>query len=365
MVDGHNDLPWAIRCQGGGLGNVRGYDLRRKTSGHTDLPRLRSGMVGGQFWSVYIPCELTGEEARRFQAEQIGIAKEVIEAYPDALAPAFCAADVRRTFKEGRIGSLIAMEGGQAIGSLDQLRAYFALGVRCMTLTHNCTHQWADAALGEQQHGGLSPLGVQIVQEMNRVGMMVDLSHASDGTVRSAMEASRAPLVWTHAGARTLVDHPRNVTDEVLSWVREHGGIVMATFVPAFVSAATREWDANERRARHEIETRHGKGTTGCAEELEEWRGVNPAPRATLSQVADHVEHIRRLAGIDHVGIGSDFDGITKVVEGLEDVSTYPALFAELSRRGWDDEDLAKLAGENVLRVMEEVEEAARHLSAA
>jgi membrane dipeptidase len=362
-VDGHNDLPWAIRLANGGPGNVRSYDLRARTAGHTDLPRLREGMVGGQFWSVYIPCELSGRQARRVQLEQIRVAKEVIDAYPEALAVAHSAADVRRCFAQGRIASLIAIEGGQAIGrSLSELRGYFDLGVRCMTFTHNCTHAWADAALGEPRHGGLTTFGVEVVREMNRIGMLVDLSHASDATMRAAMKVARAPLFWTHAGARALVDHPRNVPDEVLEWVGAHGGIVMATFVPAFVNPAHGEWKARETAVRADAAQGRGSDDALVAEAVKMWQRENPPPRAKLAHVADHVEHIRRVAGVDHVGIGGDFDGISQVVEGLEDVSTYPALFAELSRRGWSDEELGKLAGENVLRVMEAAEEAARRL---
>jgi membrane dipeptidase len=297
------------------------------------------------------------------QAEQIRIAQEVIATHSDELAEAYGAADIRRAFGEGKIASLIAMEGGQAISrSLEELRAFFAQGVRSLTLTHNCTHSWADAALGELRHGGLSPFGIEVVKEMNRLGMIVDLSHTSEATVRAAMKVSRAPLVWTHAGARSLVDHPRNVTDDMLRWVRQHDGIVMATFVPAFVSVEVRDWDARDRATRAELEAQHGKPDPRVAAGVRTWRAENPAPRATLAQVADHVEHIREVAGVDHVGIGADFDGITRVVEGLEDVSTYPALFAELSRRGWEDDELAKLAGENFLRVLEKIEESARRL---
>jgi membrane dipeptidase len=365
LVDGHNDLAWVIRTSTGDPRNVRGYDLRSRTSGHTDLPRLKLGRVAAQFWAAYTPCDLPVHERAAVQHEQIDLAREMIRTYPDELAAAFTAADVRRCFTEGRIASLLTVEGGQAMeGSLDELRSWFSKGVRCLTLTHNCTHGWADSAVDEARHGGLTAFGREVVSEMNRLGMLVDLAHASDGVVRDAMATSRAPLVWTHAGARALVDHPRNVTDESLAWVREHGGIVMATFVPAFVSPAHREWDSRDKAVRAQAEALHGKKSPEALEVVRTWRAENPAPRARLSQVADHVEHIRAVAGIDHVGIGSDFDGIAKVVEGLEDVSTFPALFAELARRGWSDEDLAKLAGENTLRVMEEVEQAAAELAA-
>jgi membrane dipeptidase len=363
LIDGHNDLPWAIRVWSGGPEGVLDYDLRTRTPGHTDLERLALGRVGGQLWSLYVPCHLTGAEAVRTQFEQIALAKALIGAYPEALEEAHTAADARRIFRAGRIASYLAIEGGQVIdGSLDTLRRYHAAGVRFMTLTHNCTHDWADAAQDVPLHGGLTPFGLEVVREMNRLGMMVDLSHTSDEAARQAMDTSIAPVLWTHACARALVPHRRNVPDELLRRLAENGGVVMATFVPAFVDERHREWDRLETELRREMEARHGRGDPRIAETLATWRASHPIPPATLSQVADHVEHLQRVAGADHVGIGSDFDGITRVVQDLEDVSTYPALLAELSRRGWSDPELAKLAGENLLRAMAGAEDAARRL---
>jgi membrane dipeptidase len=347
LIDGHNDLVWVVRERGG---DPLAYDLRRLTTGRTDLPRLREGMVGAQFWAMYVACGPEQRGARRaFQAE-IALAKEVFAAYPDRFTEAFTPDEVMDAFGRGRIASLIGLEGGQAIeGSLEALREFRALGVRYITLTHNCTTDWADAALGEQRHGGLSPFGVEVVREMNRLGMLVDLSHTSPETMHAALDVSEAPVVWSHAAARALVDHPRNVPDDALARLPRNGGVAMVTFVPAFVSARHLEWDALEAHARG-----------GLAEEdLNAWREENPMPIATLADVADHIEHIAEVAGVDHVGIGSDFDGFSRTTQGLEDVSCFPALFAELARRGWGDDDLARLAGGNVLRVMRDADRAA------
>jgi membrane dipeptidase len=334
LVDGHNDLPWAIRNYERAPRDVAAYDLRRRTPGHTDIARLREGMVGAQYWSVYVPCDAIPEGAARVQLEQIDIARQVIERYPDHFEMAPTASDVERVFGAGRIASMLGMEGGHAIeNSLGALRAFYDLGVRYMTLTHGCTIDWADSATDTPRHGGLSPFGREVVREMNRLGMLVDLSHVSDAVMSQALDVSEAPVIFSHSSARALTNHVRNVPDSILARLPRNGGVVMVTFVPAFVSEAVR---------RHE--------------------GPGPAPRATLADVADHIEHVRRLAGIDHVGIGADYDGITTVPRGLEDVSTYPALFAELSRRGWREAELRKLAGENALRVMREAEAVARRL---
>jgi membrane dipeptidase len=356
LVDGHNDLPCAIREWPDAPGDVRAYDLRARTPGRTDLERLRRGRVGAQFWAVYVPCEHAGS-ARRFALEQITLAKEVFATYPEHLEEATTAAEVERVFRAGRIACLLGLEGGHAIeGSLDVLRSYHRLGVRYLTLTHNCSTDWADAGYDEPRHGGLSPFGVEVVREMNRLGMMVDLAHTSADTMRRALDVTASPVIWSHAGARALVDHPRNVPDDVLRRLPANGGVVMVTFVPAFVGARHHGWDAQETERRRALENEHGSGHSDVAHSLEEWRRKNPEPRASLSEVADHVEHVRAVAGIDHVGVGSDFDGSSRVVEGLEDVSTFPALFAELARRGWSDGELAKLAGENILRVMSAAE---------
>lgn len=326
LIDGHNDLPWAIRGSALGPHDVEadGHDLRRTTPFHTDIDRLRRGMVGAQFWSVYIPHGAIDEGATKVQLEQIDIALQIIDRYPDVFELAGDASAVERIFASGKIASMLGIEGGHAIeNSLGALRAFYSMGVRYMTLTHNGTLDWADAANDEHRHGGLTAFGREVVREMNRLGMLVDLSHTSAETMNDALDVSDAPVMWSHASARGVRDHPRNVPDQVLRRLPDNGGIVMVTFVPSFVSAT----DA-----------------------------------ATLADVADHIDHIANLAGVDHVGIGSDFDGIDSTPVGLEDVSTFPALFAELSRRGWSEDEMAKVAGENVLRVMREAEAVARRL---
>jgi membrane dipeptidase len=334
---------------------VAAYDLRARTSGHTDLARLAEGRVGAQFWSVYLPGDSRDSGFVRVQLEQIDIARQVIARYPDRLALALSAGDIEREFKRGRIASLIGMEGGHAIeNSLGVLRACYALGARYLTLTHNVTTDWADAALDSARHGGLTPLGREVVREMNRLGMLVDLSHVSPAVMSAALDVAQAPVIFSHSGARALVDHPRNVPDAILARVRANGGIVMVTFVPAFVSvqvaAFEQRRDAEEKRLSVVADTAERRLA------LEAWDAANPRPRATLAQVADHIQHVRDVAGADHVGIGSDFDGIDHVPVGLEDVSKFPDLLAELARRGWSDEELGKLAGWNMLRVLREAE---------
>jgi membrane dipeptidase len=335
LIDGHNDLPWAIREYEAAPMDVAAYNLERRAPGQTDIGRLRQGGVGGQFWSVYVPVDAVEEGAARFQLEEIDIALQIIERYPEQLALALTAADVERVFHEGRIASLLGMEGGHAIeNSLGALRAFYALGVRYMTLTHSANIDWADAGTDDELHGGLTEFGREVVREMNRLGMLVDLSHTSVNTMHDALDVAEAPVIFSHSSARALTDHRRNVPDEVLRRLPDNGGVVMVTFVPSFINEANRTWEGS------------------------------PAdrPRATLGDVADHIEHVRRIAGIDHVGIGSDFDGISSTPIGLEDVSTFPALLAELSRRGWTESELRMLAGGNVLRVMRESESVSRRL---
>lgn len=335
LIDGHNDLPWAIRSFKAAPHDVAAYDLRKATPGHTDIERLRKGMVGAQFWSVYIPSSSVKEGAARMQLEQIDIARQIIARYPDHFELATNASEIERIFGAGKIASLLGIEGGHAIeNSLGALRAYYDLGVRYMTLTHGGTIDWADAATDSARHNGLTPFGKEVVREMNRLGMLVDLSHVAPATMHAALDVSEAPVIFSHSSARAITDHPRNVPDDVLRRIPENGGIVMVTFVPSFIS---------EKVMKHR-------------------RGSGPAPRATMADAIAHIEHIRKVAGIDHVGIGGDYDGIDSTPDGLEDVSTYPALFAELAKRGWSDEDLRKLAGENLLRVMREAESVARKL---
>jgi len=357
LIDGHNDLPWRIREDSIAKGNVDAYDIRRHTPGHTDLDRLKRGMVGAQFWSVYTPGEYRDSGYARVQLEQIDIARRVIAKYPDRLALALSTGDIRRDFKQGKLASLLGLEGGHAIeNSLGALRAYYDLGVRYMTLTHNVTLDWADAALDSAKHGGLTPFGDSVVREMNRLGMLVDLSHVSPGTMSDALNVTQAPVIFSHSGARALVDVARNVPDSILRRVTTNGGIVMVPFVTGFVSPAVLLYDQSTRPVISDLRARYGSDTAAINREVKQWTATHPEPRATLSQVADQIEYVRKVAGVDHVGIGSDFDGITEVVQGLEDVSAFPALFAELARRGWSDADLKKLAGENLLRVFGQAE---------
>lgn len=363
LIDGHNDLPWRIREDTIARGNVDAYDLRTPRPGQTDLDRLRRGMIGAQFWSVYTPGEYRDSGYARVQLEQIDIARRVIEKYPDRLALALSPADIRREFKQGKLASLLGLEGGHAIEhSLGALRAYYDLGVRYMTLTHNVTLDWADAALDSARHNGLTPFGDSVVREMNRLGMLVDLSHVSPATMSASLNVSQAPVIFSHSGARALVDVPRNVPDSILRRLTRNGGIVMVPFVTGFVSPAVYLYDEAKRPGMRDLRQKYGKDTAAITRAVNEWRKTHPEPRATLSQVADQIEYVRKVAGVDHVGIGGDFDGITEVVQGLEDVSTYPVLFAELARRGWSDSDLRKLAGENFLRVFAEAEKVAKRM---
>ena len=363
LIDGHNDLPWRIREDSIARGRVDAYDLRKHTPGHTDFDRLKAGMVGAQFWSVYTPGEWRDSGYARVQLEQIDIARRVIEKYPDRLALALSSDDIRREYKKGKLASLLGLEGGHAIeNSLGALRAYYDLGVRYMTLTHNVTLDWADAALDSARHNGLTPFGDSVVREMNRLGMLVDLSHVSPATMSDALNVTQAPVIFSHSGARALVDVPRNVPDSILRRVTANGGIVMVPFVTGFISPAVMLYEQSTRPIITDLEAKYGKDTAAITREIKQWRIDHPAPRATLAEAADQIDYVRKVAGIDHVGIGGDFDGITEVVQGLEDVSKYPALFAELARRGWSDADLRKLAGENLLRVFSQAEAVAKRL---
>ena len=361
LVDGHNDLPWAVRTNKAAPGDVAAYDLRTTTSGQTDLARLKLGGVGAQFWSVYIPGE-TGSGFARTQLEQIDIARRIIARYPDHLRFATTVADIRAAHRAGRIASLLGMEGGHAIeDSLGALRAYYDLGVRYMTLTHNVHTSWADSQALPPVHGGLTPFGEQIVLEMNKLGMLVDLSHTSDGTMDDALRVSQAPAIFSHSSARALCDVPRNVPDTILKRLKANGGVVMVTFVGGFIDPAVA---AVQVPAMTEINRRAaGKSIEEREKIEEEVLGKVQVPKVPIGKVADHIEHIRDVAGIEHVGIGGDYDGNTLWPEGLSDVSMYPNLFAELVRRGWSDRDLKLLAGENVLRAMEQAEAVSRRLS--
>jgi membrane dipeptidase len=361
LVDGHNDLPWAVRTNKAAPGDVAAYDLRKPTAGQTDLARLRAGGVGAQFWSVYIPGE-TGKDFARTQLEQIDIARRIIAQYPDKLQFATSVADIRRAHKAGRIASLLGMEGGHAIeDSLGALRAYYDLGVRYMTLTHNVHTSWADSQAFPPEHGGLTPFGEQVVLEMNKLGMLVDLSHTADVTMDDALRVSKAPVIFSHSSARAICDVPRNVPDEILKRLEANGGVVMVTFVGGFIDPAVA---AVQLPAMAEINRRSaGKSVEEREKIEEEVLGNVQVPKVTIAKVADHIEHIRDVAGVEHVGLGGDFDGNSLWPEGLSDVSMYPNLFAELIRRGWSDRDLKLLAGENVLRAMGRAEEVSRQLS--
>jgi len=363
LIDGHNDLPWAIRESKTAPRDVDAYDLRGHTAGHTDLDRLRAGMVSGQFWSVYIPGEIADSGFARVQMEQIDIARRVIEKYPDRLMWALTAHDLRRAQKEGKVGSLLGLEGGHAIeNSLGTLRDYYDLGARYMTLTHNVTTAWADAALDSAKHGGLTEFGKEVVREMNRMGMLVDLSHVSPGTMSDALDVTEAPVIFSHSAARAVVDHKRNVPDSILRRVPANGGVVMVPFVTAFVSPEVAAFEQQETAYASDLRKKLGTDTAAFREAIRARRASHPTPKATIAQVADQIEYVKKIVGPDHIGIGGDFDGITEVVVGLEDVSKYPALFAELAHRGWSDDDLRKLAGENILRVLERAEQVAVRL---
>ncbi|MEO5589222.1 MAG: dipeptidase [Gemmatimonadaceae bacterium] len=364
LVDGHNDLAWAIRESATAPRDVASYNLRQRTRGHTDLERLKQGMIGAQFWSIYVPGEVKDSGFARIQLEQFDIARRFIAMYPERLELALTAQDVRDSFKRGRIGSLLGMEGGHTIeNSLGALRAYYALGARYMTLTHNVTLDWADAALDTSKHDGLTEFGKEVIREMNRLGMMADLSHVSPGVMSDALDVTESPVIFSHSDARALVDIPRNVPDSILRRLDKNGGVVMVTFVPTFISAQMSAYEAKLNEAQRQARlTMAASDSAALHAATTAWTAANPAPVVTLSQVADHIEYIRKIAGVDHVGIGGDFDGISIVIKGLEDVSTYPALFAELVHRGWSDGDLKKLAGENVLRVLKRNEEVADRL---
>jgi membrane dipeptidase len=324
----------------------------------TDIARLRSGGVGGQFWSVYVPGEMQGQTAVTATLEQIDIVHRMLRKYPETFELALTADDIERIFRKGKIASLIGMEGGHSIdNSLAALRMFHRLGARYMTLTHNKNLAWADCAAEPPVLGGLSPFGEQVVREMNWLGMLVDLSHVSPDTMADAIAVTQAPVIFSHSSARAITDVPRNVPDDILRMLPKNGGIVMVTFVPGFLSQKVAAWTVRQTAAGATIEDADAKKKA-----IDEWTKANPAPRATIADAADHIDHIKKVAGIDHIGLGGDFDGITSVVEGLEDVSTYPALTAELLRRGYRDDEIKKILGLNILRVMRDVEKVSARL---
>jgi len=366
ILDGHNDLPWTLRVAD--ELDLDTTDLAAPVaSTQTDLPRLARGGVGAQFWSVFVPADLEGEVAVTTTLEQIDLVHELIRRYPDALELALTAADAERIMAAGRVASLIGAEGGHSIGSsLGTLRALYALGVRYMTLTHNRNLPWADSATDEPSAGGLTAFGREVVREMQRLGMLVDLSHVSPDTMRDALDTAEGPVLFSHSSALAICDHPRNVPDEILARLPGNGGTCMVNFVPPFISQACRDWaeEFTEDMKRRGFDLKNVPGRGQLKAERAAWEAEHPRPRVTLAEVADHVEHVREVAGVDHVGIGGDYDGVDWLPEGLEDVSRYPALIAELLDRGWSEADCGKLASGNVLRTMRDAEAAARAISA-
>ncbi|MFF0297878.1 dipeptidase [Kitasatospora sp. NPDC004614] len=363
VVDGHNDLPWAMRAQVGY--DLDAIDLTADQSHrlHTDFGRLRAGGVGAQFWSVFVPAELSGDSAVSATLEQIDFVRTMTERYPEHLRLALTADDLESAREAGLIASLMGAEGGHSVNSsLATLRALYELGVRYLTLTHNSNVPWADSATDEPVHGGLTKFGEEVVREMNRLGMLVDLSHVSADTMRDALRVSEAPVVFSHSSSRAVCDHPRNIPDDVLAALPGNGGVAMATFVPMFVLADAIEWtyaaDANM--------TANGFSPFDNSPEAmavqQAFAAERPRPIATAADVADHLDHMREVAGIDHIGIGGDFDGTPFLPSGLDDVAGYPVLIAELLRRSWSEADLAKLTWHNAVRTLREAETVARRL---
>lgn len=369
LIDGHNDLPWALRDKVGG--RLDTIDLRADLSGgekpyHTDIARLKAGGVGGQFWSVWVPVELPGAEAVEAVFQQIDLVHRLAARYPDTFEVATSAADVERVAKSGKIASLIGMEGGHSIhNSLAILRRTYAAGARYMTITHWANTDWADSATDAPKHGGLTPFGEEVIREMNRLGMLVDLSHVSAETMKDALAVSEAPVIFSHSSARGVVAHPRNVPDEVLALVKGKGGVVMVTFVPSFVMEAVRQYEAAEKAEKARVDELFVGDPEGGKKVYADWQAAHPVPPSSLKDVADHIDHIRQLAGVEAIGIGGDYDGTPRIPADLGDVSKYPELFLELRRRGYSDEDLKKIAGGNLLRVLRAAEATAEHLKKA
>jgi membrane dipeptidase len=365
LIDGHNDIAEqaAENYKRSVEGLASGTDQRQPHPLMTDMARLHQGRVGGQFWSVYINGTVTGDEAIRQTIQQIDVVRRMIEAYPNDLELAGTADDIVRIHRKGKIASLIGVEGGRQIGgSLAALRQFYNLGARYMTLTHNQTTEWADSATDDPKYDGLSPFGETVVHEMNRIGMLVDLSHVAPATMKDAIGASRAPVIFSHSSARGVGGHPRNVPDDVLRLLPANGGVVMVNFVPSFLSDAVWNWGAERSGEEARLKAIHRESEAAVEAGLKAWEAAHPQPVTTVADVANHIDHIVAVAGHDHVGIGGDFDGIDSTPEGLNGVEDYPNLFAELIRRGWSDKDLAKLAGGNVLRVLRQAEATARSM---
>ncbi len=365
LIDGHNDLPWELReNHASRIEGLASGGEALASPVMTDMARLRTGRVGGQFWSVYISGTIVGDEALRFTLEQIDTARRLIAAYPRDLELATSADDMVRIHRAGRIGSLLGIEGGRQIaGSLPALRQFHALGVRYMTLTHNQTTEWADAATDEPRHGGIAPFGAVVIGEMNRLGMLVDLSHVSPDSMTDAIAMSRAPVIFSHSNAFALNPHPRNVPDPVLRLLPANGGVVMVNFYPAFLSPEVRDWTIRRSSEETRLKAYSPFSAAAVTDGLKRWEAANPRPPVPVGVVADHLDHIARTAGYDHVGLGGDHDGVPFTVVGLESVAGYPLLFAELIRRGWSDANLAKLAGGNILRALRRAEAVSRSMA--
>jgi membrane dipeptidase len=363
--DGHNDVPHQLRDRRNNL--IADFDFtdtsrtaepeKDRQAMHTDLARLRQGRVGAQFWSVYVPASLPEPQAVQATLEQIDVTRRLIARYPRELEFVTTAAEAERAMKAGRIASLIGMEGGHSIGgSLAVLRQMYALGARYMTLTHSKNLAWADSATDAPEHGGLTDFGKDVVREMQRLGMLVDLSHVSEAAMIDALDVAGAPVIFSHSGARAVGVHPRNVPDRVLERLKTNGGIVMVVTLPSYVSEEVRGWNVRMTAEKARLEAEMVGDPAGAKAALDTWVAANPPPKATIAQVADHIDHVVKLAGIDHVGIGADFDGMSATVAGMDDVTTYPALFAELARRGYNQRDLEKIASRNMMRVMRAAE---------
>ena len=363
--DGHNDVPEQLRERRKDL--LGDFDFR-DTSGtadpvnsrlamHTDLKRLRAGHVGAQFWSVYVDAKLHEPQAVKATLEQVDVMKRMIARYPGDMQYCETAACAEAAFKSGKVASLLGAEGGHSIGgSLGVLRQLYAIGVRYMTLTHFNTLAWADSATDTPKHGGLTDFGRDVVREMQRLGMLVDLSHVSEGTMLDALEVAKAPVIFSHSGAGALDNHPRNVPDAVLDLLKVNGGIVMVVSAPAYVSAEVRDWNALKAAEEARLKARFTGNPDAAKAALDAWTAAHPSPKATLAQLADHLDYIKKRIGADHVGLGGDFDGIGDTTEGFSDVSAYPALFTELAKRGWSQADLEKLASRNMVRVLKAAE---------
>ncbi len=360
LTDTHNDLPWVIRIWEESPMDVEGYDLRKTTPHETDIERLREGGVGVQYWSVYVPAEIESGFAT-FQLEQFDIAHRIIERYPEVFEIALTATDIERIKKSGKIASLLGMEGGHVIeNSLGALRSFYRLGARYMTLSHNVTLDWVDSATDEAKHGGLTDFGKEVVKEMNRLGMMVDISHVSPEVMHDVLDISEAPVIFSHSSARALTDHPRNVPDDVLRRLVENNGVINVNFYDVFISEELRQYSLELNGLVKGLP--YDNKRKAIVDEY--YRTHQPVPQATLEGVADHLDHIKNVIGSDYIGIGADYYGGGNMPVGLEDVSKYPYLFAELIERGWTENELKKLAGQNMLRVLKENEEVAKKLQA-